>query len=264
MNSLLGSGGGYTTSYSSGGLNELLGGMFGSGSSSGNTGSILDLFMGRSMNAERAAEYILENHFDANALVWQDGRITLSKDQWGMVESLVRNIFLDDGNGFIDLGCDPDYEIEGVALKNSFDGTSLSIDGQPVAYYYLGTVEEGDQYVISGYVPAMLNGELVNLILNFDSERPYGYIAGAQKVYTDETEQQSKGLIAIGDGDRVQFVCDYYDYDGNYRDSYKLGKMITLGKEIDISNRPVDRSKCKVTYCFTDIYQKRYWTPVAP
>ena len=264
MDSLLGSGGGYTTSYSSGGLNELLGGMFGSGSSSGNTGSILDLFMGRSMNAERAAEYILENHFDANALVWQDGRITLSKDQWGMVESLVRNIFLDDGSGFIDLGCDPDYEIEGNALVNSFDGTSLSIDGQPVAYYYLGTVEEGEQYVISGYVPAILNGERVDLILNFDNERPYGYIAGAQKVYSDETEQQSKGLIAIGEGDEVQFVCDYYDYDGNYRDSYKLGKMITLGKEIDISNRPVDRSKCRVTYCFTDIYQQRYWTPVAP
>ena len=265
MDSLLGSGGGYTTSYSSGGLNELLGGMFGSGSGGGNTGSILDLFMGRSMNAERAAEYILENHFDANALVWQNGRIILHKDQWGMVESLVRNIFLDDGSGFIDLGCDPDYEIEGDALVNSFDGTSLSIDGQAVAYYYLGTVEEGEQYVISGYVPAILNGERVDLILNFDNERPHGYIAGAQKVYSDETEQQSKGLIAIGEGDEVQFVCDYYDYDGNYRDSYKLGKKITLGKKIDISNRPVeDRSKCRVTYCFTDIYQKQYWSPVAP
>ncbi|MBQ9402557.1 MAG: peptidase C11 [Clostridia bacterium] len=265
MDSLLGSGGGYTTSYSSGGLNELLGGMFGSGSGGGNTGSILDLFMGRSMNAERAAEYILENHFDANALVWQNGRIILPKDQWGMVESLVRNIFLDDGSGFIDLGCDPDYEIEGDALVNSFDGTSLSIDGQAVAYYYLGTVEEGEQYVISGYVPAILNGERVDLILNFDNERPHGYIAGAQKVYSDETEQQSKGLIAIGEGDEVQFVCDYYDYDGNYRDSYKLGKKITLGKKIDISNRPVeDRSKCRVTYCFTDIYQKQYWSPVAP
>jgi hypothetical protein len=173
----------------------------------------------------------------------------------------VRNVFLDDGSGFIDLGCDPDFGIEGEALVNNFDGTSLSIDGQPVAYYYLGTVEEGEQYVISGYVPAILNGERVDLILNFDSERPDGYIAGAQKVYKDETEQQSKGLISIGEGDQVQFVCDYYDYDGNYRDSYKLGQQITLGKETEIVNRPVDAVKCKVTYCFTDIYQKRYWTP---
>ena len=264
MESLLGSGGGYTTSYSSGGLNELLGGMFGGTGGGGSTGSIMDLFMGRSMTAERAAEYILENHFDANALVWRDGKITLSKDQWEMVNSVVRNIFLDDGSGFIDLGCDPDYKREGDALVNNFDGTSLSIDGQPVAFYYLGTVEEGDQYVISGYVPAILNGEPVNLILNFDNERPYGYIAGAQKVYQDETEQQSKGLISIGEGDRVQFVCDYYDYDGNYRDSYRLGQQITLGKEIDISNRPIGNGKCRVTYCFMDIYQQRYWTPVAP
>ena len=70
------------------------------------------------------------------------------------------------------------------------------------------------------------------------------------------------GLTAHAIGSEIVFAK--YDYDGNYRDSYKLGKMITLGKEIDISNRPVDRSKCRVTYCFTDIYQQRYWTPVAP
>ena len=264
MESLLGNSGGYTTDYSSGGLNELLGGMFGGSSSGGNTGSILDLFMGRTMTADRAAEYILENHFDTNALVWRDGRITLSKDQWSMVESLVRNIFYDDGSGFIDLGCDPDYEADGDSLISSFDGTVLSIDGQPVAYYYLGTVDDGDSYVISGYIPAILNGERVDLILNFDNERPDGYIAGAQKVYGDEAGQQSKTLIAIGEGDQMQFVCDYYDYDGNYRDSYKLGEVITLGKELEIANRPVEKSKCRVTYCFTDIYQKRYWTPVAP
>ena len=101
MESLLGSGGGYTTSYSSSGLNELLGGMFGGTGGGGSSGSIMDLFMGRSMTSERAAEYILENHFDANALVWRDGKIQLSKGQWDMVDSVVRNIFLDDGNGFI-------------------------------------------------------------------------------------------------------------------------------------------------------------------
>ena len=58
LGSLLGQGGGYTSSYSAGGLEQLLGGMYG-GSSSGSTGSILDLFMGRSMTAENAAAYIL-------------------------------------------------------------------------------------------------------------------------------------------------------------------------------------------------------------
>ena len=48
-----------TSSYSYGGLEELLGGMYG-GSSGGSTGSILDLFMGRTMTASKAAEYIME------------------------------------------------------------------------------------------------------------------------------------------------------------------------------------------------------------
>ena len=263
LDSLMGSGSYQAPSYSSSGLNDLLGGLFSGGSSSGSTGSILDLFMNRSMTSERAAAYILENHFDADALVWNNGKITLTKDQWGMVESLYRNVFFDDGKGFIDLGTDPEFELEGDSLVGGFDGTWLSIDGQPVAYYYLDTVEEGDNYVIYGYVPALLNGEQVNLMLNFDSERPEGYIAGAQKVYREAPDDaQAKGLIQIGEGDRVQFLCDYFDYNGNYQDTYQLGKEMVLGKTVEIYNTPVgDLNKCRVTYCFTDIYQQPYWTP---
>ena len=93
------------------------------------------------------------------------------------------------------------------------------------------SVDDGDNYVITGYVPALLNGEQVNLILNFDSEHDGdGYIAGALKKYTDnESDTQAKELIAIGKGDTLQFLCDYFDYEGVYRDTYKLGEPITLG-----------------------------------
>ena len=259
LGSLLGSGSGYG-SYSQGGLEELLGGMYSSGSS-GSTGSILDLFMGRTMTAEKAAESILENHLDASQLKWQDGKITLSKEQWSLVTDLQVNVFYNDGSGFIDLGLDTTFEMEGDSLLNSYDGTWLSIDGQPVAYYYLNTVEEGENYVICGYVPADLNGIQVKLILNFDSERPEGYIAGAIKTYSDgESGTQGKELIAIGKGDVIQFLCDYFDYEGNYRDTYKLGSPITLGSTVEIANTPIDMSKCEVTFRFTDIYQKNYWT----
>ena len=264
MDSLLGQNS-HTNSYTSSGLTEMLGGLF-SGGSGGPTGSMLDLFIGRSMTTEKAVEYILENHFDPSQLVWMNGRITLSRQQWNMVDSLVKNVYYDDGTGFIDLGTDPEFTLEGDSLVSSFDGTWLSIKGQPVAYYYLGTVEDGEAYVISGYVPAILNGERVNLILNFDNERPYGYIAGADKVYTDgESDTQAKMLIDIGKGDRIQFICDYYDYDRTYRDSYKLGREMILGSETVIENTTIgNRERCRVTYCFTDIYQQRYWTPPAP
>ena len=261
LGSLLGSGSGYSA-YSQGGLEELLGGMYGS-SNSGSTGSILDLFMGRSMTADRAAAYIMENHFDPSLLSWQNGKIILPEDQWSLVTDVVKNVFYDDGSGFIDLGCDAEFELNGNTLTDNFDGTWLSIDRQPVAYYYLNTVEDGDNYVICGYVPAILNGERVNLILNFDNERPDGYIAGAQKVYTDgESDAQAKMLISIGRGDQLQFLCDYYDYEGNYRDSYKLGNPITLGSSVEIANTPIssDMNRCRVTYRFTDLYQQNYWT----
>ena len=265
LGSLLGTGGGYNTSYSQGGLQELLGGMYG-GSSGGSTGSILDLFLNRSMTADEAAGYIMDNHFDASLLKWQDGKITLPSEQWSLVTELVKNVFVDDGTGFIDLGCDSEFELNGNTLTDNFDGTWMSIDRQPVAYYYLGTVEEGDSYAVSGYVPAQLNGERVNLILIFDSERPEGYIAGAQKVYADkESSTEAKTLIAVGEGDEVQFLCDFYDYDGNFRDNYKFGDPITLGSEVLIGNAylPNKMSSFRVTYRFTDIYRKEYWTPVA-
>ena len=230
--------------------------------------------MGRSMTAENAASYIQENHFDATALIWKDGKIKLPGKQWDLIYSLVKNVFYDDGAGFIDLGCDADFDYRDNTLTDNFDGTWLSIDGQPIAYYYLNTVDDGEQYVIYGYVPAVLNpefqngktvgGERVDLILNFDSERPEGYISGAIKVYKDnESDTQAKVMIDIGEGDRIQFLCDYYDYDGNYRDSYMLGDPVTLVRTVEIANTPIakDRSRCRVTYCFTDIYQQNYWTP---
>ena len=103
----------------------------------------------------------------------------------------------------------------------------------------------------------------MDLILNFDSEHDGdGYIAGAMYKYTDGvSDTQSKELIAIGQGDKLQFVCDYFDYDGNYRDTYKLGDPIILGNTVEIANTPIDMSKCQVTFRFTDIYQQNYWTP---
>ncbi len=266
LSSLLGQGS-TSSSYSFGGLEELLGGMYGS-SGSGSTGSILDLFMGRTMTANKAAEYIMENHFDKSLLRWKNGTITLPKEQWDLVVTVRKNLYLDDGGGFLDLGCDNDFGLsdDGLTLIDNFDGTWLAINRQPVAYYYMDTIEEGDNYVISGYVPAILNGEQVKLILQFDSERPYGYVAGAQKVYIgDESDTQAKTLISVGAGDTVQFICDYFDYDGNYRDTYCIGDPITLTKETEIANVPLaaDRSKYRITYSLTDIYNQNHWTPAA-
>ena len=259
LGSLLGQGGGYS-SYSSSGLEQLLGSLYGS-NSGGSTGSILDLFAGRSMTAENAADYIMENHFDAGELKWKNGRIDLSEQNWNMTDSVVKNVFVDNGSGFIDLGCDAQYVSEGNSLIDDFEGTWLSIDGNIMPFYSLGTVEyDNDEFVMYGYSPAYLNDSRVNLMIEFINGEE-GYIAGAQYIYEDtDSDTQAKMMIAVGKGDRIQFVCDYYDYDGKYHDSYKLGNAFTLGDTYQIGDAHFKKNY-RVTYCFTDIYQKRYWTP---
>ena len=266
MESLLGGGNTYSSignTYSSGGLESLLGGYFGGGSQGGGTGSILDLFGGRSINAEKAAAYIQENHFDPSTLVWNGGKISFTDEQWNSLLSIEKNMYFDDGEGFINMGFDTMVDLQGKDLIYEFDGTWLSIDRQPVAYYRIGMVEQDTCYAEVGYVPAIVNGTRANLIIIFDQDNPYGYIAGAETVYLNgETDTQAKNMARVGKGDVIQFVCDYYDYKGNFKNNYKLGNPITLGDETEIGNTYVDAEKCRLTYCLTDIYQQKYWTPV--
>ena len=232
MESLMGGGSSYSSignTYSSGGLESLLGGYYGGSSGSGSTGSILDLLIGRSMTAETAAEYIQENHFDPSNLQWQNGRISFTDDQWDNLLSIEKNMYFDDGSGYINMGFDARAELQGHDLIYEFDGTWLSIDRQPVAYYRIGFVEQEECFAEVGYVPAYVNGIRANLIIVFDQDNPYGYIAGAQQVYVNgETDAQPKNMVGIGKGDEIQFVCDYYDYQGVYQNSLcGCGKMQT-------------------------------------
>ena len=117
------------------------------GSSSGSAGGIYSLFSGRSLTADSAAAYISSHHLDTSALVWDGNRIHLSRDHWAQITDVELNVFVDDGNGFIDLGLDNSFSTEGDDLVSSFDGTWLSIDKQPVAYYFLGTVENKREFM---------------------------------------------------------------------------------------------------------------------
>lgn len=270
--SLFGQGGG---SGSSGGISstailELLGSFLSSdfGSISGLDASNVGFLSGKSLDSEEIAAYLAAHQFDASALKWEIGAdgshsMVLAEDQWELVQSLELNLFYDDGEGYIDLGMDNVFSFdENGALIGDTDRTWLAINGQPVAYYYLDTVEEGEDYTITGRVPAMLNGQRVDLMLVFDRENPYGYLAGACYDYADgETETVAKSLAEPQVGDRLEFLCDYYSYLGEYQDSYYLGEPMTVTEEMVISNVDVGEGDVRVTYRFTDIYNQSYWTP---
>ena len=65
----------------------------------------------------------------------------------------------------------------------------------------------------------------------------------------------------LNKGDKIDFVCDYYSYSGEYLDSYVFGNSITYNGDLEISYVYLDDAPIKVTYRFTDLYQQHYWTP---
>ena len=73
----------------------------------------------------------------------------------------------------------------------------------------------------------------------------------------------ARGLVELKDGDKVDFLCDFYDYNGNYRDSYYLGEQWVVNGDPLISNTAVG-SGYIASYCFTDIYGNRFWTAQLP
>ena len=308
LNSLLGSlmGGSSGSSSSSFGasspLGALLGAYTGGGSSAAGTGidvgSVMELLSafaggGRSLPAGMGwldaelvadnAEYIARNYIDPGDIfvtIRPDGKrvLALSKEQWELIQSVELNIFVDDGEGFIDLGLDNVFEFDGDDLLLDFDGTWLTVNGHIAAFY----MDSADDDATVGHIPAMLTQtvdsdlglggdrtletqtvtQFVYLDVVFDDANPYGAITGARPMYADnETDTVAKGGIAIGVGDVIDFLCDYYTYDNQFDSAYKLGEPLTVGSDgLEIIYHELD-ANCSVTYRLTDIYSNYYWTP---
>ena len=208
------------------------------------------------------------NLFDPSVLVWKDPEknpsISLSKEQWALVQSVEMNMFFDDGEGYVDLGLDNTYDLSDDGVIRPFaDGAWISINDQPVAYYHLFTTvdEEAKTFTTVGRVPCMLNGTRTNLIIVFDQDNRDGYVAGASTDYIDgETDTLPKNVTEIVDGDKIDFLCDYYSYDETYENSYYLGKTMTIKGDPVISYTYVG-GKALISLRFTDLYNQDYWTP---
>lgn len=240
-----------------------------SGNISGLDASNTNFLSDRSVNADDAAEYIFENSISDDMLVWTQGdghrKIVLSQEKWALVQQVDKNMFVDMGDGYADLGLDNMYTLDGdngmIADESS---TWLAVNDHIVAYYHTDTVDDGEEYTISGYIPALLNGERVKLIVIFDNAAPGGYIAGAQYDYSDngDVEVAAKNLTQIQSGDKIDFICDFYSYDGKYENTYHLGDPITVGSGLIVSDVETGAEKTKITYRFTDIYNQNHWTAV--
>ena len=287
---------GSSSSYSSGDiLSTLLGGtssgsddMFsslfgGAGQSSSGMdflGSILGGGSDSWFDSGRALSY--KDYYDENSLTVADMELTekddeyvleLSKEKWALVKSVRINVFAKEGDHYVDLGMDNADVIDanGEGMRNAdgdlrikFDNTWMTVNKQPVAYYFMQTVEDGSNWAEVGYVPILLNGERYYMFIVFDNEiegHEDGYIAGVQPVYNEsEVPTLAKGFIQLKAGDKIDFIFDCYSEDGTYESSYLYGKQITVKNTLTVGYMDIGGLECDVTYCLTDIYGNEFWT----
>ena len=220
-------------------------------------------FMSEGDNSD-TADYISDHYFDASNLIWEesDGKYTmeLSDSQWDMIHSIDMNMFYDDGSGYLDLGIDNVFTIEDDTLIADTDRTWVAVNGQPVAYYHTDTIKNDEEKTINmGYVPALLNGSRVKLIIVFEGKE--GYIAGAAPDYASgETDTIAKNTSELHASDKLDFICDYYSYDKEYQDTYMIGDTMTVTDNMKVTNVDIGSGNVLITYLFTDIYNQEYWS----
>ena len=241
---------------------------------------LLSAFSGRSMPENfdwvdtdliaDQAENISQNYLDPSKLVAsdKDGKqvLSLTDEEWALIQTVELNVFVDDGFGYIDLGLDNTFDWDDSDLLLDCDGTWLTLNGNTCAYYLVSDTQQDDgSWVTVGRIPALLNDQLVNLQVVFDDAHPEGVVTGAYPLYEDEEiDVLAKGDISIEPGDNITLLCDYYEYDGTYSASYELGDSFAVPEEgLSLSNMALTGQDLSVTYRLTDIYGNHYWLPVA-
>ena len=241
--------------------------------------SLLSSFSGRSMPSEynwvdteliaNNARAISQNYINPARITASNNNgkrvLSLSDAEWKLIQTVELNVFVEDGDGYIDLGLDNTFDWYGKDLLLEYDGTWLTLNGKVCAYYLVSDTQQDDgTWTTIGRIPALLNGEAVNLQVVFDEKHPNGVINGAYPMYDDgKVDVQAKGNIKVEAGDKIELLCDYYDLDGNYSASYSLGDSFTVPDSgLSLKNLRINADNLSVTYRLTDIYGNHYWIPV--
>ncbi len=251
----------------SGVLGTLLGG--GSTSSGLDLGSLLGgsgLF-DRSIPEETLIDVATENALSDEVLVWTEKEdvkvLSLSEENWKKITSVLLNVFLDDGKGYIDLGLDNIlYWTEDGDLAGVYDDMWIALNNQPVAYYFMDETAEDGASVITGRIPVLLNGDRAELIVTFTDNAPA--VTGFRYIYADgETDTVAKAAETLEEGDVIQPICDRYTYEGEYDDTYMLGDEIVFNGELTVSDvtlNPADGTPV-ASYMITDVFCVEHWMP---
>ncbi len=202
--------------------------------------------------------YYEENTYDYTELeiVEKDDQYVLemSQDDWDLISAVYLEVFLDVGDGYLHLGSDDvaEFNDDGDLIVGFDDNSWVALDGHIVSFF---AEESGEDAVWEGYVPAYVNDEEAKIILVWDDSG--AYVAGYERVY--DSNMASRGLIDLQDGDVIEFLGDFYTYDGDYDDQYIFDSLV-VGGDLSVTYEDVGDGDCLIYYSLYDIYQNVFWT----
>lgn len=207
---------------------------------------------------ETYSDSYAENTYDSENLLVEDRgdyfALALSDEDWEIINDIQMQLFYDDGEGYVDLGTDNDFETDDDgALLVDYDGYWFAIDGQLVTLF----INESSETYTEGSIPCILNDEYAELIVVWDAEHD-GAIMGAQRYY--ENGMAMKGLLPLADGDTIQLICDYYTYDGDYEDYYAFGDAFVYESGMQVTYESSGAGEYLLYYVITDLYHNTYYT----
>ena len=195
--------------------------------------------------------------------------VKITDEQYDAMAFADIGVFLDDGEGYIDLGNDSLVEYdENGDLVLAYNSVWVAIDGNIVPFYI---IDEGyDAYgkwysygEVDAEFTSARTGETRNIeiILCWDEDHDGGYVKGYRTASdSDAPSQAERSVTQFVKGDKIQFVCEYYTYDGEYDDCYYLHEPIIVNKALKVTYDDLDGYDVLVYGHIKDLYGNDYYT----
>ena len=187
--------------------------------------------------------------------------LSLTDEQWADIVGIELQVYMDHGDGYVELGSDPVFEFDDDGdLMIQYDGYWVSINGQIVPFFTESYDEyEDGRWTNYGYAPCRINGIDRELVLYWGDDCPSGAVVGYRNA-TSIGGPAAKGVYSLSKGDVISFYANWYDENGEYTQSIDFGPPLVVDGDLTVSYTYVGDGACIVYYMLTDIYGNCTWT----
>ena len=219
---------------------------------------------------EEYASYYEQNSFQMPQVKEKDGHyiLPLTEKNWELLTYIEQWVYMDDGEGFVDLGADNYYQVdEENNLIVDYDYMWVALNDQIVPFYTeVENYDDPDDWYTYGYVTAELNGrDAIEIVLQWDSAEPDGYVCGWRYARKGLGTPAAKGLFDFKKNDVIKYICNYYNYDGSFDAQYYWSDPVRIGdggiQDLKVSYKDIGKVNTLISYLLVDIYQNAYQTP---